>query len=97
MGSKASSLPRVQVPNFGRLERWYTLPAYAQDGIVRPRRVYQGSTDSVCFEDLMVRLLEDIILAHRYPEQKSVMVMNTASSHHSVKIYTDVPGRRIIL
>lgn len=46
----------VQVTKFGRGKRWHILPAYAQDGIVL-RRVYQGSTDSDCFEDFIAQLL----------------------------------------
>jgi hypothetical protein len=47
------------------------------------RRVYQGSTDSDLFEDFIAQLL---YLYGRYPEPKSVIVMDNASWHHSEKI-----------
>ena len=72
----------VQVTKFGRGKRWHILPAYAQDGIML-RRVYQGSTDSDLFEDFIAQLLHH---CGRYPESKSVIVMDNASWHHSEKI-----------
>jgi transposase len=72
----------VQVTKFSRGKRWHILPAYAQDGIVL-RRVYQGSTDSEVFEDFIAQLLHH---CGRYPEPKSVIVMDNASWHHSEKI-----------
>jgi transposase len=71
----------VQVTKFGRGKRWHILPAYAQDGIVL-RRVYQGSTDGDLFEDFIAQLLHH---CGRYPEPKSVIVMDNASWHHSEK------------
>ena len=72
----------VQVTKFGRGKRWHILPAYAQDGIVL-RRVYQGSTDSDCFEDFIAQLLHH---CRPYPEQKSVIVMDNASWHRSANL-----------
>jgi transposase len=72
----------VQITRFGRGKRWHILPAYAQDGIVL-RRVYQGLTNSSLFEDFIAQLLHH---CGRYPEPKSVIVMNNASWHHSEKI-----------
>ncbi|KAI1839588.1 hypothetical protein JX266_014202, partial [Neoarthrinium moseri] len=72
----------VQVTRFGRGKRWHILPAYAQDGIML-RRVYQGSTDSEVFEGFISQLLQH---CGRYPEPKSVIVMDNASWHHSDRI-----------
>jgi DDE superfamily endonuclease len=72
----------VQVTKFGRGKRWHILPAYAQDGIML-RRVYQGSTDSDLFEDFIAQLLHH---CGRYPEPKSVIIMDNASWHYSEKI-----------
>ena len=72
----------VLVTKFSRGKRWHILPAYAQDGILL-RRVYQGSTDSDVFEDFIAQLLH---LCGRYPEPKSVIVMDNASFHRSGKI-----------
>lgn len=72
----------VQLARFHRERRYQILPAYAQDGIVLAR-VYQGSTDSSVFEDFVQQLL-----AHcgRWPEPKSVLVMDNASFHHSERV-----------
>jgi len=72
----------IHVTKFGRGKRWHILPAYAQDGIIL-RRVYQGSTDCDLFEDFIAQLLHH---CGRYPEPKSVIVMDNASWHHSDKI-----------
>ena len=72
----------VQVTKFGRGQRWHILPAYAQDGIML-RRVYQGSTDTAMFEDFIAQLLQH---CGRFPEPKSVIVMDNASWHHSEKV-----------
>jgi transposase len=72
----------IQVTKFGHGKRWYILPAYIQDGIML-RRVYQGSTDSDLFEDFIAQLLHH---CGRYPEPKSVIVIDNASWHHSEKI-----------
>lgn len=72
----------VQVTKFGRGKRWHILPAYAQDGILL-RQIYQGSTDTDLFEHFIARLLHH---CGRFPEPKSVIVMDNASWHHSEKI-----------
>jgi transposase len=58
------------------------LPAYTQDGIILAR-VFQGSTDGTVFEDFIEQLLP---LCSRYPEPKSVLVMDNASFHHTKQI-----------
>jgi transposase len=58
------------------------LPAYTQDGIILAR-VFQGSTDSTVFEDFIEQLFP---LCSRWPEPKSVLVMDNASIHHPERI-----------
>lgn len=72
----------VQVSQFHRDQRYQILPAYAQDGIVLSR-VFQGSTDSTAFEDFIAQLLQH---CGRWPEPKSVLVMDNASFNHSERI-----------
>jgi transposase len=72
----------VQVSQFHRDQRYQTLPAYAQDGIVLSR-VFRGSTDAAMFEDFVAHLLQH---CGRWPEPKSVLVMDNASFHHSDRI-----------
>ena len=72
----------VQVSQFHRDERYQILPAYAQDGIVLSR-VFRGSTDAGVFEDFLDQLLRH---CGRWPELKSVLVMDNASFHHSERI-----------
>jgi transposase len=47
------------------------------------RQVYQGSTDSDLFEDFIAQLL---YYCGRYPEPKSVIVMDNVSWYYSEKI-----------
>jgi hypothetical protein len=72
----------TQIAQFRRERRYQILPAYAQDGIVLAR-VFQGSTDSSVFEDFIEQLL-----AHcgRWPEPKSVLIIDNASFHHSERV-----------
>lgn len=72
----------TQVAKFHRDRRYQILPADAQDGIVLSR-AFQGSTDAAVFEDFIEQLLQ-----HRgkWPEPKSVLVMDNASFHHSDRI-----------
>ncbi|OQE62925.1 hypothetical protein PENNAL_c0256G04169 [Penicillium nalgiovense] len=72
----------VQVSKFHRDQRYQILPAYAQDGIVFSR-VFQGSTDASVFEDFIEQLLRH---CGKWPEPKSVLVMDNASFHHSDRI-----------
>lgn len=71
-----------QVTKFHRDQRYQILPAYAQDGVVLSH-VYQGSTDSSVFEDFIEELLH---YCGKWPEPKSVLVMDNASFHHSERI-----------
>lgn len=70
------------VTRFTRGKRWHILPAYTQDGILHSR-VYRGKTDSRLFEDFIEQLLH---FCGRYPEPRSVLVMDNASWHKSQKI-----------
>ncbi|OQE67447.1 hypothetical protein PENNAL_c0171G09942 [Penicillium nalgiovense] len=72
----------LQVANFHRDQRYQILPAYCQDGILISR-VFQGSTDAAVFEDFIDQLLRH---CGRWPEPKSVLVMENASFHHSDRI-----------
>lgn len=55
---------------------------YSLDGISFAR-VFQGSTDIFVFEDFIEQLLP---LCGRWPEPKSVLVMDNASFHHTERI-----------
>lgn len=72
----------VQVARFRRGERYQILPAYAQDGVVYAK-VFQGTTDSSVFEEFIRELLPH---CGRWPQPKSVLVMDNASIHHSPNI-----------
>lgn len=74
----------IQVSKFHRGQRYQILPAYAQDGIMMSR-IFKGSTDAAFFESLIEQLLQH---CGRWPEPKSVLVMDNASFHHSDRIKT---------
>jgi transposase len=46
-------------------------------------RVFEGSTDASVFEDFIEQLLQH---SGKWPEPKSVLVMDNASFHHSQRI-----------
>ncbi|KAK4071307.1 hypothetical protein Purlil1_13461 [Purpureocillium lilacinum] len=71
-----------QIRWFHRDRRTHVLPAYAQDGIIH-FRVYKGATDHEIFEDFIEELLP---YCGRYPEPKSVLIMDNASFHHTERI-----------
>jgi hypothetical protein len=72
----------VQTTGFHRSARHQILPAYAQDGIMHVR-IFQGSTDSMVFEDFVQELLP---LCGRWPEPKSVLVMDNTSFHQPERV-----------
>ena len=72
----------VQVARFHRDRRYQILPAHTQDGVLLSR-VFQGTTDSALYEDFIEQLLHH---CGRWPEPKSVLVMDNASFHHSDRI-----------
>jgi len=71
-----------QVKRFHRGQRFQILPAYTQDGILH-FLVYEGSTDTEIFEAFIETLLP---YCGRWPDPKSVLIMDNASFHHSEKI-----------
>ncbi|KAF4474082.1 hypothetical protein CGGC5_v016850 [Colletotrichum fructicola Nara gc5] len=75
-------LAPVQKSWYGRERRRHILPAYAQDGVMLSR-VYPGSTDRVLFEDFIAQSLCHF---DKWPEPKSVLVMDNASIHHSERL-----------
>jgi hypothetical protein len=72
----------IQVARFQREKRYQILPAYTQDGIIFAR-VFQGSTDATVFEECIEQLLP---LCGKWPEKRSVLVMDNASFHHTARI-----------
>ncbi|OQD72532.1 hypothetical protein PENANT_c242G05870, partial [Penicillium antarcticum] len=72
----------LQVTQFHRDQRYQILPAYTQDGILLSR-VFRGSTDATVFEGFIAQLLQH---CGRWPEPKSVLVMDNASFHHSERL-----------
>lgn len=72
----------MQVAKFHRDQRHQILPAYTQDGVLLSR-VYQGSTDGDVFADYVEQLLPH---CGRWPEPKSVLVMDNASFHHTERL-----------
>jgi transposase len=72
----------VKIARFRREQRYQILPAYTQDGIILAR-VFQGSTNSTMFEDFIEQLLHH---CGRWPEPRSVLIMDNASIHRSEKI-----------
>lgn len=67
----------VQTERFHRGHRYHILPAYTQDGILLAR-IFHGSTDGEVFEDFLGELLQ---WCGRWPQPKSVLVMDNASFH----------------
>ncbi len=72
----------VQVAQFQREQRYQILPAYTQDSVILVR-VFQGSTDGTVFEEFIEQLLP---LCGKWPEPKSVLVMDNASFYHTERI-----------
>ncbi|KAI9147403.1 transposase [Paramyrothecium foliicola] len=72
----------VMVDALNRDKRYQILPAYAVDGILLTR-IYTGSTDAELFEDFIMQLLQH---CGRWPEPKSVLVMDNASWHQKERI-----------
>jgi hypothetical protein len=76
------SVAPVHVSKFHRGQRYQILPAYSQDGILLAR-VFKGSTDGDVFEDFLERLLPH---CGRWPEPKSVLVIDNASFHRTERV-----------
>lgn len=78
---------------FHRDQRYQILPAYTQDGILLSR-IFQGSTDASFFEDFIEELLQH---CGKYPEPKSVLIMDNASFHRSERIEQMCLGKGVKL
>ncbi|KAF5530121.1 hypothetical protein FMEXI_13735 [Fusarium mexicanum] len=78
-GWAPSGVTPIQVGRFNREQRYQILAAYTQDGI-ELARVYPGSTDAALFKDFIEQLLHG---CGRWPEEKSVLIMDNASFHHN--------------
>nr|BAC54731.1 putative transposase [Aspergillus oryzae] len=72
----------IQVSKFHRDQRYQILPAYSQDGIILSR-IFRGATDTSVFEDFIEELL---LQCGKWPEPRSVIVMDNASFHYSERI-----------
>lgn len=81
-GWSSRGVTPVQVGQFHRGKQYQILPAYCQDGMLMAK-VIQGKTDSDVFEDFIEQLLT---LCGRWPEPKSVLIMENASIHHSAQM-----------
>jgi transposase len=76
------SVTPTQVAPFQREQRYQILPVYVVDRIMLSR-IFQGSTDSVVFEDFLEQLLP---LCGKWPEPKSVLIIDNVSFHHTERI-----------
>jgi len=85
----------VQTVRFNRGRRYHILPAFTQDGVLLAR-VYQGSTDSEVFEDFIEQLL---CHCGRWPEPRSVLIMDNASFHHTelIKQMCNAAGVKLLV
>jgi DDE superfamily endonuclease len=72
----------AQVARLRREQRFQILPAHTQDGIMLAR-VFQAATDSTLYEDFIEQFLP---LCGKWPEPKSVLIMDIASFHYSDQI-----------
>lgn len=72
----------VQIKRLRRGPRFQIIPAYTQDGALY-FEVFEGSTDSERFEKFVERLLP---FCGRYPEPRSVLILDNASIHHSERV-----------
>lgn len=82
IGCSPLGITPIEVSKFHRDKHYQILRAYAQDGIV-PSRIFRVSTDASIFEDFIEQLLQH---CGKWPEAKSVLVMDNASFHHSERI-----------
>lgn len=72
----------LQVSKFHRNQHCQILPTYAQDGVIFSQ-VFQGSTNTAVFVDFIKHLLK---YCGKWPEPKSVLVIDNTSFHHSERI-----------
>ena len=83
----------MQVDEFNREQRFHILAAYTQKG-VKLARVYPGSTDAVIFEDFIEQLLHH---CGKWPELKSVLIIDNASSERLEQICAEAGVRLLKL
>ncbi|GKU10161.1 unnamed protein product [Fusarium langsethiae] len=81
-GWAPSGVTPIQIGRFNREQRYQILAAHTQDGI-ELARVYSGSTDATLFKDFIEQLLQS---CGRWPQKKSVLIMDNASFHHNDEI-----------
>ncbi|ODM18801.1 hypothetical protein SI65_05418 [Aspergillus cristatus] len=93
MGWSPHGIAPIQVSRFHRDQRYQILPTYSQDGIILSR-IFKGTTDAAIFEDFIEQLLQ---YCGRYPAEKSVLVMDNASFHHSKRIEQLCSGKGVKL
>jgi DDE superfamily endonuclease len=74
-------IPR-QIKRFHRGRRFQILLTYTKDGVIH-FRMYEGSTDTRIFEDFIEELLP---YCGKWPNPRSILIMDNASFHHSEKI-----------
>jgi transposase len=82
-----------QIKRFHCSARFQILPAYTQDGVIH-FRVYKGLTDTKVFKDFIEELLP---YCSKWPNPRSVLIMDNASFHHSEKIQQLYNDARVIL
>ena len=75
-------VPAIQVEQFHRGRKYQILPAYTQNGLLLAD-IYQGTTNGAIFESFIERVLP---LCGRWPEPRSVLIMDNASIHHSRRV-----------
>lgn len=72
----------LQVSQFHRDQRYQISPTYTQNGIVLSR-VFRGVTDGTVFEDFLAQVIQH---CGRWPEPKSVVVMDNTLLYHSERV-----------
>ena len=82
MGWYPLGVTPVKISRYQREQRYQILPAYSQDGVLLAR-VFQELTDRTVFENFIEQLFTH---CGRWPEPRSVLVMDNASFHHMERI-----------
>lgn len=72
----------VQINSFNQDQRYQILPAYTVKGVLLAR-IYSRSTDTEFFNDFIKQLLQH---CGRWPEPRSVLVMDNATFHCSDRL-----------
>ncbi|EFZ03023.2 TPR domain protein [Metarhizium robertsii ARSEF 23] len=85
-GYAPKGVPPIQRKPFHRGQRVSFLPAYTIDGVIYSE-VYEGTTDLEVFESFLVNLLPH---CGRYPEPRSVVIMDNAAFHNISQTVKDL-------